>query len=352
MNNNWLFFALICLIVYIPSFNATAVGTEDADGNAVDISGTSDYVKDYSGKGGSYPPKSYAPKSSPVYKDDKSSKWDDDKPASPVKPRPPYVPVEKPVYKDDKYSKWGSDPYGKKDDPKYDYRDIYAKLKEIYQGKDADDYKDNRYSTWESSQNGKTEEEKNGAYLGGILDKLKDYYYSNNDVGYGYRDDDRRRNSRSRGSGSGSKSSGSRSGRGSGRRRGSRSGRGSSSSSSSNSGSGRRRRSGRNDGRDNNYWQRDSKYTKDTKGDTRNGGWDNDKTGDDKCCDRSQVSKMENSYECKEGGCECCPDGTYVGSIGDGKTYPCKSYPGGMMIKGKDPVGRICPTDYYPPSPK
>eukprot|EP00486_Rosalina_sp_Unknown_P009557 CAMPEP_0201591762 /NCGR_PEP_ID=MMETSP0190_2-20130828/189839_1 /ASSEMBLY_ACC=CAM_ASM_000263 /TAXON_ID=37353 /ORGANISM="Rosalina sp." /LENGTH=948 /DNA_ID=CAMNT_0048050223 /DNA_START=114 /DNA_END=2963 /DNA_ORIENTATION=+ len=196
--------------------------------NGVDISGASDkysqredtyienlikrakdeYTKDYSGgsnykyrsstwdgKQGanppkSYPPKSYAPKSSPVYKDDKSSKWDDDKPASPVKPRPPYVPVEKPVYKDDKYSKWGSDPYGKKDDPKYDYRDIYAKLKEIYQGKDADDYKDNRYSTWGSSQNGKPEEEKNGAYLGGILDKLKDYYYSNNDVGYGYRDDD------------------------------------------------------------------------------------------------------------------------------------------------------------------
>jgi len=60
------------------------------------------------------------------------------------------------------------------------------------------------------------------------------------------------------------------------------------------------------------------------------------------CCDVAD----RDSGLCREG-CACCPDGTWVGSIGDAKTYPCAS---GTLIVGEDRFGEVCPTTTVEPT--
>jgi len=60
--------------------------------------------------------------------------------------------------------------------------------------------------------------------------------------------------------------------------------------------------------------------------------------GTEVCCDEAD----KDANACWEG-CACCPDGTWVGSIGDGKTYPCNN--GELtLVVGQDRFGTVCET--------
>ena len=55
---------------------------------------------------------------------------------------------------------------------------------------------------------------------------------------------------------------------------------------------------------------------------------------EDICCDPADRS----ANSCFEG-CACCPDGSWTGSWGDGKSYTCD---GVDLVKGKDEFGTVC----------
>ena len=63
-------------------------------------------------------------------------------------------------------------------------------------------------------------------------------------------------------------------------------------------------------------------------------------TDGETCCDPDDPMLKTICWE----GCKCCPDGTYSGSIGDGKTFTC----GGVtLIAGQDDdkFGKVCQDD-------
>ena len=57
------------------------------------------------------------------------------------------------------------------------------------------------------------------------------------------------------------------------------------------------------------------------------------------CCDPWIAEWMEKNWMCRHE-CACCPDGSYVPSSGDAKTFICRN--GETLKIGEDEFGEIC----------